>query len=139
MRKGLGTPQNRELAYKVFALFGGKNVHKILSRLDHAYDISMSARTLYQWKDEGGWDKRLATGQDVMTFNELTLRRLNRIIQKHERHYDSNEKAVGNAQLAYAYTNLVKAALSVSRGMELWESRETGEEHPAEEKDAAMV
>jgi len=131
MKKGIGTPENRELAFAVYTLFGGRNIHRILIRLEHVHGLSLSARTLYKWKDEGNWDGRLgragAAGKcppmrEVLTFEERLLSRVMGLLEKYERHFETND-AVRDAQAAYAYTNLLRAAMELSRRMKFWETK----------------
>jgi|GEM_PF-7134973 len=77
MQKGIGTQANRETAYRVFALFGGRNIKQILGRLEWQHEIKISAQTLYDWKNEGRWEERMArsTEDEMLTFNERMLGR----------------------------------------------------------------
>jgi hypothetical protein len=122
-QKGVGTPENREAAYTVYALFGGRNIKQILGRLEWKHGLRISAQTLYEWKKEGKWDARIAVGgeQDVLTFNERMLKRVLRLIGMYDRHFASGDSAK-DAQAAYAYTNLIRTAMELKRRMNRWES-----------------
>jgi hypothetical protein len=142
MTKGIGTPENRETAYRVFALFGGRNIKQILGRLQWKHDIEISAQTLYEWKKEGQWEERMArtAGTDVLTFNEQMLGRVLRLIRRYDVHFAGGP--VNNAQAAYAYTNLIRTAMELARRMNRWESAEPpspgtlASETPASEAEA---
>jgi len=123
MTKGIGTPENREAAYRVYALFGGKNIRQILGRLEWKHGLKISAQTLYEWKDEGGWDKRIAesAAEDELTFNERMLGRVLRLIERYDRHFAA-EGPARDAQTAYAYTNLIRTAMELRRRMNGWET-----------------
>jgi len=126
MNKGTGTPENRELAFMAYALFGGKNIPKVLQRLQALHGIRISARTLYRWRDEGGWQERMAalaggsSAAHELTFDERMLGRMMSLIERFEAEL---AKKGADSQTAYAYTNLVRTAIELSRNMAPWESR----------------
>lgn len=120
MKKGAGTPENKEMAFRVYALFGGKNIQHILERLRCRNALEISAQTLYEWKREGNWDERMKATPaepEFLSFNERMLRRLMEVIERYERRFD---KEAGD-QAAYAYANLVRVALELSGRMHSWE------------------
>jgi hypothetical protein len=127
MKKGIGTPENREIAFGVYFLFGGKNIPRIIERLERAHGLKVSAQTLYEWKREGGWDERIgrdnALREDtgLLTFDEKMMRRIFSLIEKYERFFETNA-SVDN-QAAYAYTNLLRAAIELSKRMKIWETK----------------
>jgi hypothetical protein len=125
MTKGTGTRENRELAFEVFRLFGGRGVERMLGRLKWAHDIDISERTLYEWKTEGRWEERLdaeARGaEQVLTVREKMLASVLALIEKHERQF-SKEGAIADAQATYAYTNLLRTAMELASKMTRWES-----------------
>lgn len=132
MKKGIGTPENRELAYRVYALMAGRNIPRILYRLEMRHKLEISARTLYKWKEEGDWDRRMA-GEDpngrgtapdgVMTLEERMLMKITGLMEKYEQCFEGRE-AAPDAQSAYAYTNLARAALEIARKMKPWEIKD---------------
>jgi hypothetical protein len=54
-----GTPDARELAFRVYAEHGGRNIPLILENLKHTCKLDITERTLYEWKQEGDWKDRV--------------------------------------------------------------------------------
>ena len=140
MKKGIGTPENRELAFRVYAFFGGRNIPRVLRRLFSEHDIDISARTLHDWKNEGNWDERIRTavrgelpGTDMLTFDEKMLKRIIGIVGRYESQIKTGASL--DNQAAYAYTNLVKTAIELARNMKRWEKKE--HDRPGSDGDKA--
>jgi hypothetical protein len=111
--RGIGTRENREMAFRVYAQMGGRDVHGILKRLREEHGIGISAHTYYAWKREGDWEKRLE-GQDP-SFEERTLVRMMGLIEVLERRIAKGQKI--NPADIYAYTGLVNTFFRHSRRM----------------------
>jgi len=103
MQRGIGTPENREVAFMLYAQSGGRDVHGILKRLREEHGIKISANTYYAWKREGEWEKRIE-GQNP-TFEERTLIRMMGLIEAIERRIAGGRSL--NPQDVYAYTSMV--------------------------------
>jgi hypothetical protein len=103
MKKAVGTPENRDTAFRVYARFGGKNVSAILECLEKEHGIRISMQTYYKWKREDGWEERLE-GEAPPTAEEGVLLTLLGFMQKIERRFMDSPDA--DAQAAYAYASL---------------------------------
>ena len=125
VKKGDGTPENREAAFEVYAFFGGSGIKRILNRLEAMHGLDISERTLYEWKEEGGWDLRLGGRKDSerITFRERMFLKVMDHIERYEKKFSENPSATDN-QASYAYTNLLRTALELSGSMRHWESRD---------------
>lgn len=141
MKKGVGTPENRELAFRVYSLFGGRNIHRMLCRLEHMHGLAISARTLYKWKEQENWEARMGprdglSAPGVLTFEERLLLRVMSLIEKYELYFETND-AVKDIQAAYAYTNLLRTAIELSRKMKFWETKDPIDGTPPDEAPPA--
>ena len=103
MSKGIGTPQNRELAYRAYAQFGGRNIPAILECLKQEHGIKISTQTLYVWKREGDWEGRLRS--HPTSFEEKTLISMMGLIETLERRL--SESKTMDPQAVFAYTRMV--------------------------------
>jgi hypothetical protein len=123
MTKGIGTPEIREVAFRVYDLFGGRKIEKVLGRLKREHGIEISKKTLYEWKKEGRWEERMARSdeQGLLTFNEQMLKRVLRLIRKYDVHF-AGGGSVKDSQAAYAYINLIRTAMELKRRLNSWET-----------------
>ncbi|MDP2166872.1 MAG: hypothetical protein Q8J64_00895 [Thermodesulfovibrionales bacterium] len=124
MKKGAATAENMERAFRAYAEAGGRNVKEILKRLEAEFGLKISARTLYEWKRDGDWHRRMGRAASV---HEDMLIRLSRMINKFEREMEIKGKA--DPQTVYAYVNMLKAACELSRKCPRgFDPKETGQE-----------
>jgi hypothetical protein len=111
----MGTPENRELAFRVYAAMGGRDIPRVLDRLKSDYGLSISAQTLYRWRSEGGWELRM-TGRDSEEPSAFELRLFNRLMRLIERYEaDLDRRPNVGSQEAFAYANLARAAIELSK------------------------
>lgn len=111
MSKPKGTPENRELAFVVYARFGGRNVPAMLERLVKEHGLRISMNTLYRWKREGDWEARLENKEP--TFEERTLLKLMGLMERVERRLA--ESPAVEPQAVYAYTNMVNTFFNLAK------------------------
>jgi hypothetical protein len=121
--KGIGTPENKEAVFLIYREFGGKQVPKIIEAANKRLGLRLSAPTLYAWEKEGGWaermkaaDKELAKARDFQgSFEERMMIKLALQIEKYERYFECLEAGRMDNQAMYAYTNLLKTVVELSR------------------------
>lgn len=114
-KRTVGTPENRELAFRVYAAMEGKDIPRVLDRLKREYGLSISAQTLYRWRREGGWALRMS-GRDAEEPSAFELRMFNRLMRLIERYEADLDKMprVGTQEV-FAYANLARAAMELSK------------------------
>lgn len=110
MSRGIGTPENREMAFRVYARFGGRNIPGILERLKKEHGLRISAQTLYQWKRDGEWAEKLLDSGP--SFEEGVLLKLMGLIERFERHLQTAPRM--DAQAIFAYTNMINTFFNLS-------------------------
>lgn len=111
MKKGVGTRENRERAYRLYREHGGRDIRAVLGKLQSRYGLKISAQTLYKWRREGKWTDRMAEGEPE-SFDLGMFGRLVRLIEKYEGYLEG--KAGVDNQAAYAYTNMIRTAMELS-------------------------
>jgi hypothetical protein len=121
MKKGEGTPENREATFSVYKEHGGRNIPLIIRHLKGEHGISISEQTLYEWMKDGDWKARLKRTEEerdkflegeLLGFDEKMLKKILRQIERYERHLDTDSKV--DNQAAYAYINMIRTAMELS-------------------------
>ncbi|MDP2168732.1 MAG: hypothetical protein Q8J64_10430 [Thermodesulfovibrionales bacterium] len=107
MKKGIGSKENMETAKKVYLEEEGRNIYRILERLDTEHGLKISAQTLYAWRAGGNWQAKADA-----CLEHYIMRGLIRLIKKYERDMENSQRP--DAQAAYAYINMVKTAVTLS-------------------------
>lgn len=114
-KKTVGTPENREVAFRVYSAMSGKDIPRVLDRLKREYGISISMQTLYRWRREGGWALRM-TGREAEEPSAFELRLFNRLMRLIERYEADIERRPNvGSQEVFAYANLARAAIELSK------------------------
>jgi hypothetical protein len=49
----------KELAFGVYAQYGGRNIRGMLGYLEKKHGLQITRQTLNRWRAEGHWDQRL--------------------------------------------------------------------------------
>lgn len=99
----------RELAFGVYARFGGRNVRGMLEGLEREHGLKITRQTLHRWRGEGGWDERLR----AMEPEQCMLNDLREVIDKLKRQMRRSAKV--EPQVAYAYANMLNCFFAVAR------------------------
>ena len=110
MKKGEASEEDIERAFRVYAGEGGRNIKNILGRLQSECGLKISAQTLYNWKRERGWERRMGEPSSI---HEKMLVSLSRTIKKFEAEMEKAEKP--DPQTVYAYINMLRAASELSK------------------------
>lgn len=103
MMRAVGTPENKDAAFRVYARFNGKNVPAILESLRTEHGLRLSMQTYYRWKREEGWEERLKDSLPP-TAEENVLLTLLGFMRKIERRF--MEAPDVEPQAVYAYSTL---------------------------------
>jgi hypothetical protein len=115
-----GTPDAKELAFRVYAEHGGINIPLILENLKHTYKLEITERTLYEWKQAGDWKARVKRAMEekrefqegeLLGLEERMMGKLLKQIERYEGHMHGPE--IDN-QAAYAYVNMIRIALELA-------------------------
>lgn len=112
--------ENRELAFKVYCEEGG-NVEVTLRRLEKEHELKLSKPTFYDWMEKYNFKERLKnidaerqqTRDSQISFEERMMNDLLKQKEKYERYFDTISGIDNQAQ--YAYTNIVKTIIELSR------------------------
>jgi hypothetical protein len=121
MKKGEGTPENKEAAFGVYMEHGGRNIPLMIRHLGEEHGIKVSEHTLYDWMKEGDWKARLKRAEDerkeflegeLLDFDQKMLKKILRQIERYERHLDTDSRV--DNQAAYAYTNMIRTAMELA-------------------------
>lgn len=118
--KGIGTPDNRELAFAIYREFGGRNIPKVIEEISRRHGLRITAQTLYAWKNQGGWDRRMAaadalrdeTQEEGLGFEDRMFRALMERKRAYDRYFQ--ERPIDN-QAQYAYNSLVETLIKLSK------------------------
>ncbi|MBI4823225.1 MAG: hypothetical protein HY805_03215 [Nitrospirae bacterium] len=112
MRKG--SKESKELAFMVYEQMAGKDIPTILERL-RVYGLNISAQTLHKWKLKEGWKERTVVLVDTAGFEQQAMQGLYGLLEKFRRHLECHPAV--DSQAAYAYANLLHAALRLKDRM----------------------
>ncbi|GER92678.1 hypothetical protein A45J_0396 [hot springs metagenome] len=112
--------ENRELAFKVYCEEGG-NIESTLRRLEKEHGLKLSKPTFYDWMKKFNFKDRLKNidaerqknKDSQISFEEKMMSDLMKQKEKYEKYFDGIAGIDNQAQ--YAYTNIVKTIIELSR------------------------
>lgn len=112
--------ENRELAFRVYCEEGG-NVEGTLRRLEKDHGLKLSKPTFYEWMKKFNFEERLKNidaerqkaNDNQISFEEKMMSDLMRQKEKYEAYFEALSGIDNQAQ--YAYTNIVKTIIELSR------------------------
>jgi transposase-like protein len=114
------TPEARELAFRLYAENGGRDIPKVLERLRRNHGVDITEQTLHEWKRQGGWKERMEQSlegrrefhdRELVGLEERMMGRLIRQIEKYELYMQAPH--VDN-QASFAYTNMIRTAIELA-------------------------
>jgi len=113
--------KNKDLAFDVYRQMGG-NTEGTLRELKKR-GLSLTKKTFNDWRKKFRFDERLKEADlerqraedSQLSFEEKMMLKLLAQIEKYERYFDS-KSGIDN-QAVYAYTNLLKTVIELSRKM----------------------
>lgn len=107
-------PENLELAYKAW-IECGQNVTKTIQSLKNKHGFSVTAPTLYSWRDKNDWVGRVARFEvekdrlESAADHDVILNELITQKQRYIDYFDSLPAHKVDTQATYAYVSIVKA------------------------------
>jgi len=111
--------ESRELAFRSYKKCGG-NVEATLRDLEKE-GLNLSKPTFYEWIEKFNFKDRLKnadaenqkTAEIQVGFEQKMLKKLVAQLEKYEKYFDENPEL--DNQATYAYTNLLKVLIEISR------------------------
>ena len=94
---------NRELAFGVYAEYGGRNFRGMQGHLEKKYGLQITRQTLNRWREEGLWDARLRDKEPMQS----VLGDIHEVIDRLRREIRSSSDV--NPQLVYAYASMINS------------------------------
>lgn len=124
--------ENRERAFQVYCDEGG-NVEATLRRLEKEHGLKLSKPTFYDWMKKYNFDDRRIkvdlekqkVKDSQISFEEKIMLKLIAQIEKYEAYFENN--ATIDNQAVYAYTNLLKTIIELSRKRPQKEAKDPAE------------
>jgi hypothetical protein len=101
----------KELAYGVYAQYGGRNIRGMLGYLEKKYGLQITRQTLNRWRAEGLWDARLRDTEPMQS----VLGDIHEVIDRLRREIRSASDV--DPQLVYAYASMVNSFFRIKKSI----------------------
>jgi hypothetical protein len=103
MKKEKIPDPNREIAFDVYAGYGGRNIRGMLGHLEKKHGMKITRQTLNRWRAEGHWDQRLRDKEPI----ESVLGDIHEVIDRLRREIRSSSDV--DPQMIYAYASMINS------------------------------